>query len=229
MRILLIEDETAVISLIERGLKEKGLSVSIAMDGTTGLQMIRDHEFDLLILDLMLPGANGIQVCKEIRANGYDLPIIMLTALGSTENIITGLDSGADDYMSKPFKISELVARVNALGRRSQKNKTSSEQHLLSIADLQLDTDAKLVTRNDEVLPLTSTEYKLLEFFMKNKGKVLSRMEILEHVWDIDFNMGTNVVDVYVNYLRKKIDKNREDKLIQTMIGMGYMMKDPAQ
>nr|WP_294994075.1 response regulator transcription factor [uncultured Sediminibacterium sp.] len=228
MKILLIEDESAVISLIERGLKEKGLDISVAMDGNTGLQMIQNHSFDLVILDLMLPGINGVQVCKEIRTLGFDLPIIMLTALGSTENIITGLDSGADDYMVKPFKINELIARVNALGRRSIRLTKNTNANLLQIADLKLDMDAKIAMRNDEVIALTSTEYKLLEFFMKNQSRVLSRMEILENVWDIDFNLGTNVVDVYVNYLRKKIDKSRETKLFHTMIGMGYMMKEQA-
>lgn len=228
MKILLIEDESAVISLIERGFKEKGLDISVAMDGNTGLQMIQNYSFDLVILDLMLPGINGVQVCKEIRALGFDLPIIMLTALGSTENIITGLDSGADDYMVKPFKINELIARVNALGRRSIRLTKNTNANLLQIADLKLDMDAKIAMRNDEVIALTSTEYKLLEFFMKNQSRVLSRMEILENVWDIDFNLGTNVVDVYVNYLRKKIDKSRETKLFHTMIGMGYMMKEQA-
>ncbi|TDO27094.1 response regulator transcription factor [Sediminibacterium goheungense] len=228
MKILVIEDEAAVISLIERGLKEKGLEVSIAMDGNTGLQMIRDHPFNLVIMDLMLPGMNGIQICREIRSLGFDLPVLMLTALGSTENIVTGLDSGADDYMVKPFKINELVARVNALGRRAFKKVQTPEKNILQIGDLQLDTDAKMAKRNEEIIPLTSTEYKLLEFFMKNQSRVLSRMEILENVWDIDFNLGTNVVDVYVNYLRKKIDKSHDTKFIHTMIGMGYMMKETA-
>lgn len=226
MKILLIEDESAVISLIERGLKEKGLEISVAMDGSTGLQMIRDHSFNLLILDIMLPGINGIQVCREIRSEGIDIPILMLTALGSTENIVTGLDSGADDYMVKPFKINELLARVNALGRRSSKKGNEVSNNTLHISNLKLDTDAKMAMRDDQVISLTSTEYKLLEFFMRNQSRVLSRMEILENVWDIDFNLGTNVVDVYVNYLRRKIDKNRDDKLIHTMIGMGYMMKE---
>ncbi|MBW0177849.1 response regulator transcription factor [Sediminibacterium sp.] len=228
MKILLIEDEAAVVSLIERGLKEKGLEVSVAMDGNTGLQMIRDHHFNLVILDIMLPGMNGVQICKEIRAIGLELPVLMLTALGSTENIVTGLDSGADDYMVKPFKINELIARVNALGRRTFRKVQVTDSHILQIANLQLDTDAKIAQRDDEIISLTSTEYKLLEFFMKNQARVLSRMEILENVWDIDFNLGTNVVDVYVNYLRKKIDKNRDAKLIHTMIGMGYMMKENA-
>ncbi len=228
MKILLIEDEAAVISLIERGLKEKGLEVSIAMDGNTGLQMVRDHQFNLVILDIMLPGMNGVQICKEIRSMGLDLPVLMLTALGSTENIVTGLDSGADDYMVKPFKINELIARVNALGRRTFRKTQANDSHILQIANLKLDTDAKMAICDDEIISLTSTEYKLLEFFMKNQSRVLSRMEILENVWDIDFNLGTNVVDVYVNYLRKKIDKSREAKLFHTMIGMGYMMKETA-
>lgn len=228
MKILLIEDEAAVISLIERGLKEIGFEVSVAMDGNTGLQMVRNHDFDMVILDIMLPGVNGIQVCKEMRAQGISIPVLMLTALGSTENIVTGLDSGADDYMVKPFKITELMARVNALGRRMTRNNIVSDAHILKISDLRLDTDTKRAFRGEEAISLTTTEYKLLEFFLKNQARVLSRMEILENVWDIDFNLGTNVVDVYVNYLRKKIDKNKNDKLIHTMIGMGYMMKENA-
>lgn len=228
MKILLIEDESAVVSLIERGLKEKGFEVSVAMDGDTGLQMVMNHDFSMVVLDIMLPGMNGIQVCQQMRSNGISIPVLMLTALGSTENIVTGLDSGADDYMVKPFKITELVARVNALSRRMIRNQATVEANILQISNLRLDTDAKMAFRNDEVISLTSTEYKLLEFFMKNQSRVLSRMEILENVWDIDFNLGTNVVDVYVNYLRKKIDKNKGDKLIHTMIGMGYMMKETA-
>lgn len=223
MNILLVEDEPTVISLIQRGLAEQNISVSVALDGSTGLQMARNHNFDLVLLDIMLPGLNGIEVCKALRKENINTPILMLTALGSTENVVTGLDSGADDYLAKPFKLSELYARIRALGRR--RSTLIKEESILEIGGLKLNTLNKNASRDDKPITLTATEYKLLEYFMKNANRVLSRMEILEHVWDINFNMGTNVVDVYVNYLRKKIDKDFESKMIHTLVGMGYMLK----
>lgn len=224
MNILLIEDEASVISLVKRGLTESGMNVSVAMDGTTGLQMAQEQTFDVLLLDIMLPDTNGIQVCKTLRLQGAEVPILMLTALGSTENIVTGLNSGADDYLVKPFKLTELIARIHALGRRNNRA-PKQDQQLLQVADLELNLATRQAKRHDTEITLTSTEYRLLEFFMKNANRVLSRMEILENVWEIDFNLGTNVVDVYVNYLRRKIDKDFEPRLIHTMIGMGYIMK----
>lgn len=166
-----------------------------------------------------------MEVAKEIRSRGHsETPILMLTALGTTDNIVNGLDAGADDYLIKPFKFKELLARLRALERR--KNFTVSPQAKLKIANLELDTDAKVVKRDKDEIKLTSTEYRLLEYFMKNPNKVLSRIEILESVWDIGFDIGTNVVDVYVNYLRNKIDKEYSPKLIQTVIGMGYILKE---
>ncbi|MGN6440150.1 MAG: response regulator transcription factor [Agriterribacter sp.] len=223
MNILLVEDEPTVISLIQRGLAEQNISVSVALDGSTGLQMATNHNFDLVLLDIMLPGLNGIEVCKALRKENINTPILMLTALGSTENVVTGLDSGADDYLAKPFKLSELYARIRALGRR--RSTLIKEESILEIGGLRLNTLNKNASRDDKPITLTATEYKLLEYFMKNANRVLSRMEILEHVWDINFNMGTNVVDVYVNYLRKKIDKDFETKMIHTLVGMGYMLK----
>jgi DNA-binding response OmpR family regulator len=223
MNILLVEDESAVISVIQRGLTEHNLSVSVALDGTTGLQMAREHEFDVILLDIMLPGINGIEVCKTLRNENINTPVMMLTALGSTENVITGLDSGADDYMSKPFKLSELYARIKALARR--RFTPMKDEATISIGSLRLNTSTKATTRDNTPISLTATEYKLLEYLMKNANRVLSRMEILEHVWGINFNMGTNVVDVYVNYLRKKIDKDFENKMIHTLVGMGYVLK----
>jgi DNA-binding response OmpR family regulator len=223
MNILLVEDESPVISLIQRGLSEQGIKVSVALDGHTGLQMARAHDFDVILLDIMLPGINGIEVCRSLRNESYTTPVMMLTALGSTENVVTGLDSGADDYLIKPFKLSELYARIRALARR--KGTLPKEDDLMEIGDLRLNIASKTVTRNNTPIILTATEYKLLEFFMRNANRVLSRMEILEHVWDINFNLGTNVVDVYVNYLRKKIDKHYDTKLIHTLVGMGYIMK----
>lgn len=224
MNILLVEDEAAVISIIQRGLTEYGISVTVALDGHTGLQMIKEHTFDVLVLDIMLPGMNGIEICKTVRKDAVNIPILMLTALGSTENIVNGLDSGADDYLTKPFKLTELYARIKALARR--RGHAIKEDNTLNIGGLELDTISKTVTRDGTPIILTATEHKLLEYFMRNPKKVLSRMEILENVWDINFNLGTNVVDVYVNYLRKKIDKDFEPKLIHTMVGMGYIMKE---
>ncbi|HEY8918865.1 MAG TPA: response regulator transcription factor [Chitinophaga sp.] len=224
MKILLVEDEPNVVSLIKRGLADNGYEISVAMDGSSGLQMANGHDFDLIILDIMLPGINGVEICRSIRKQNEQVPIMMLTALGTTENIVTGLDSGADDYLVKPFKLAELSARVRTLTRRSKN--TQGPGSLLQIADLELDTVSKTVRRNNKPLNLTATEYRLLEFLLKNQRRVLSRIEILEHVWDIDFNLGTNVVDVYVNYLRKKIDKTGSSKLIHTVVGMGYVMRE---
>ncbi|KAA2245407.1 response regulator transcription factor [Chitinophaga agrisoli] len=224
MKILLVEDEPNVVSLIKRGLAESGYDISVAMDGVSGLQMSTDHDFDLVILDIMLPGINGVEICRSIRKQNKEIPIMMLTALGTTENIVTGLDSGADDYLVKPFKLAELSARVRTLTRRIKS--VQPEEHLLRIGDLELDTTSKTARRDNRQLNLTATEYRLLEFLMKHQRRVLSRIEILEHVWDIDFNLGTNVVDVYVNYLRKKIDKHFSSKLIHTVVGMGYVMRE---
>lgn len=223
MKILLVEDESAVVSLIKRSLVEQGMELSVAMDGTTGLQMAMAHAFDVVILDIMLPGINGIEVCRTLRKSGIPVPILMLTALGSTENVVTGLDAGADDYLPKPFKLTELHARIRAISRR--KMRAPSNEDLLVFGGLSFNRSSKAVFRDGVPISLTATEIKLLEFFLMNTNRVLSRMEILENVWDINFNLGTNVVDVYVNYLRKKIDRDFDTKLIHTLVGMGYMMK----
>lgn len=228
-RILLVEDEANVISFIKKGLTEEGYEVSIALDGETGLKMAQNYSYDLLILDIMLPEKNGLDVCKEIRKENNLTPILFLTALGTAENIVIGLDSGADDYLVKPFKFIELQARVKSLLRRSTISSTitgNGGEDIYAIQDLVLDDSAKTVIRNGEQISLTSTEYKLLLMFLKNKNRVLSRMDILEKVWDVNFDMGTNVVDVYVNYLRKKIDKDKATKLIHTIVGMGYVLKE---
>ncbi|GAA3979136.1 response regulator transcription factor [Mucilaginibacter dorajii] len=224
MGILLVEDEPNIASVIKRGLAESGFEVSVASNGVNGLQMALSNNFDLIILDIMLPLMDGVQVCKNIRQHNKTVPIIMLTALDSTENVVNGLDSGADDYLAKPFKMAELAARLRTLLRRSgTENPTGN---IFTINNLKVDTESKIAYRDLEPLKLTATEYRLLEYFIKNQKKVLSRIQILESVWDIDFNMGTNVVDVYVNYLRKKLEKNNGEKLIHTVFGMGYMMKE---
>lgn len=224
MKILLIEDEPSVSSFIKRGLEENGYSVQQAFDGDTGLKLARQGAFELIILDLILPHRNGLEVCKILREEGYkDVPILMLTALSTTADVVEGLEAGADDYLRKPFKFQELLARIYALGRRRQIMPSGKK---LSVANLVMDMDAKTVTRDGGEISLTAREFTLLEYFIRNKGRVISRNTILEQVWELDFDTGTNIVDVYVNYLRKKIDKGFSPKLIHTVIGMGYVLKE---
>lgn len=228
-KILVIEDETRVVSFINKGLTEEGFEVSVAFDGATGLQMIDSNVFDLIILDVMLPDTNGIAVCKEIRATNADIPILFLTALGTSENVVLGFEAGGDDYLVKPFKFVELVARIRSLLRRANRSAAVSDpeaDYILRIAGLELNDYTKTLGRNGEQASLTTTEYRLMQYFVKNKNKVLSRMDILENIWGVNFDMGTNVVDVYVNYLRKKIDKLTDQKLIHTVIGMGYVLRE---
>ncbi|MBN8666158.1 MAG: response regulator transcription factor [Chitinophagales bacterium] len=223
MKILLVEDEPYVAGIINKGLTEKGYSISVAPEGNVGLQMALAHSFDVLILDIMLPGMSGMELCRRLRENKIHSPILFLTALGTTENIVAGLEAGGDDYLVKPFKFAELEARLKSLNRR--KSLVVQEEDVQELDTIRIDFKSKLVERDGVPVALTSTEFRLLEFFVRNKNRVLSRMEILEKVWGIDFNMGTNVVDVYVNYLRKKISNNPDKKFIQTVVGMGYMLK----
>lgn len=194
MKLLIVEDEPNVVSVLKRGLSSEGFELSVAPDGFIALEMVSAHSFALIILDIMLPGVNGLDLCKQIKKNHPQIPIIMLTALSSTENIVTGLDNGADDYLVKPFKIAELSARIRMLLRRHAGLQQADE--IITIGDLQINISGKTVTRADREITLTATEYRLLQFFARNKNKTLSRIDILENVWDIDFNMGTNVVDV---------------------------------
>ncbi len=229
-RILLVEDEAQVVSFIKKGLSEEGYEIAVAFDGHSGLQMALDSDWDLVILDIMLPGMNGIEVCRQIRDSKATIPILFLTALGTTENIVMGLETGADDYLVKPFKFIELLARTRNLLRRARLindvRQEPQEEHIYRISDLELDDHAKTVKRAGKDISLTTTEYRLLHCFLLNKNKVLSRMDILEEVWGINHDLGTNVVDVYVNYLRKKLDKSPEERLIQTVIGMGYVLRE---
>lgn len=226
-KILLVEDEINVVSFIKKGLTEENFEVSVALDGNSGIQMASDNDFDLIILDIMLPDTNGIEVCKILRSKNIQTPILFLTALNTADNIALGLNSGADDYLAKPFKFIELVARIKALLRRSSSTgEIKTKENIYTIANLKMDDDAKTVERNGELISLTATEYRLLFTLIKNKGRVLSRVDLLESAWDINFNLATNVVDVYINYLRKKIDSNYEPKLVHTVIGMGYVLKE---
>ncbi len=190
--------------------------------------MALEGNFDLIILDIMLPDKNGIEVCRDLRSQSISAPILFLTALNTADNVAVGLNSGADDYLVKPFKFIELLARVNALLRRGagQIFEGAKKPNIYQFSNLKVDDDAKTVERNGENISLTATEYRLLLALIRNKGKVLSRLDLLESAWDINFNLGTNVVDVYINYLRKKLDSNFEPKLIHTVIGMGYILKE---
>lgn len=225
--ILLIEDELNVVSFIRKGLSEEHFSVSVALNGNDGMQMAERNYYDMILLDIMIPEKNGIEVCKEIREKGIKTPILFLTALNTPDNIALGLNSGADDYLAKPFKFNELIARINAILRRVKSNEQEHtvKSNSLTFSDLVVDDEAKKVTRSGKEINLTATEYRLLLALLKNKGKVLSRLDLLESAWSINFNMETNVVDVYINYLRKKIDSNFDTKLIHTVIGMGYVLK----
>jgi two-component system, OmpR family, copper resistance phosphate regulon response regulator CusR len=225
-KILLVEDESSVISFVKKGLEEQGYEVSVALDGNQGLELALSYEYDMIILDIMLPGKNGLDVCREIRKKSTAIPILMLTALGTAENVVLGLETGADDYLIKPFKFIELTARIKSLLRRTEPVAAASQTtHIHRFEDVEVNDVTKTVTRADGVITFTSTEYRLLLFFIKHPRKVLSRTEILEHVWGVNFDMNTNVVDVYVNYLRKKLESNGMSRLIHTVIGMGYVMK----
>jgi heavy metal response regulator len=221
MRILVIEDEKKVANFIKKGLEEEHYAVDTAYDGEEGLDLAEANEYDLIVLDLMIPKIEGLEVLKTIRGKKNNTPVLVLTAKNTVEDIVKGLDAGCDDYLTKPFAFMEFLARVRALLRREKKDK----EPLLRIADLTLSLVTHKVTRKEKEIELTSKEYALLEYFMRNPDKVLTRTMISEHVWDYHFDSMTNVVDVYVNYLRKKIDKDFEPKLIHTLRGIGYMMK----
>lgn len=224
--ICLIEDEQKVAAFITKGLEEHGYSVKIAGDGVTAQKLLQQEQFDLLIMDVMLPDTNGIELCRKIRLNDSNTPILMLTALNQIHDKVSGLKAGADDYLVKPFHFSELLARMEALMRR---NKNAESNHLLIFEDLKLDKWSKTAERDGRKIVLTAKEYTLLELFMQNPNKILSREYIAEKVWEIGFDTGTNFIDVYVNYLRKKVEKDFKSKLIHTVIGMGYILKQSGK
>ena len=221
---MIIEDEPEVASFIREGLEEKGYLSSVAGDGLSGEKLALTSDFDLIVLDLVLPGKSGINVCKEIKLSKPDLPVLMLTALSTTIDKVRGFDAGADDYLVKPFEFSELLARIKALLKRF--GVISRQSEIIKAADLELDLKKKVARRGGQIIELTAKEFALLEYFMMNKGIVLSRADISEKVWGITFDTGTNVVEVYVNILRKKIDRDFEPKLIHTRIGLGYILTD---
>ncbi len=221
MRLLVVEDEKKVASFIKKGLEEEHYAVDLAYDGEEGLYLSETNDYDLIILDLMIPKLHGWEVLKRIRARRDNVPILVLTARDSVEDKVKGLDAGCDDYLTKPFAFAELLARIRALLRREKTEK----EPVLRIADLTLSLVTHKVDRRGKEIELTSREYALLEYFMRNQNKVLTRTMISEHVWDYHFDSMTNVIDVYVNYLRRKIDKDFEPKLIHTIRGIGYLMK----
>ncbi len=221
MRLLVVEDESKVASFIKKGLEEEGYAVDLASDGKGGLTLALDGVHDLIILDMNLPRMDGLVVLQKLRKKGATTPVLLLTVRATIEDKVLGLDTGADDYLTKPFAFQELLARVRALLRR----RGEVEPPLLQVADLTLDPARRVVSRGDEKIELTSKEFALLDYFMRNPGRVLTRTMIAEHVWDYAFDTTTNVIDVYVNYLRKKIDADREQKLIHTVRGVGYVLR----
>ncbi len=221
MRILVVEDERKLANFIKRGLKEQGYAVDVAFNGTDGLFQAKEVPYDVIILDVMLPGKDGIYICRQLRKKNVSTPILMLTARDDVEDKVSGLDAGADDYLTKPFEFAELLARVRALIRRKHQVGTTK----LKVADLELDPLTRKVRRADKEISLTSTEFALLEYLMMNANQVVTRTMISEHVWNDDFDSLSNVINVYVNYLRKKIDQGFDKKLIHSLRGTGYMIK----
>jgi len=223
-KIGLAEDDVKIASLVKSGLQEHNYQVTTIPDGSKALSIFQEEQFDLIILDVMMPGMNGIEVCRQLRESNKVVPILMLTALGSVDDKVLGLNSGADDYMVKPFHFKELLARIEAMLRRHSPT-FSKQKNILSYEDISLDTYSKTVKRGEKDIQLTAKEFTLLELFLKNPNRLLSRQYIAENAWDISFDTGTNVIDVYVNFLRNKIEKGFDKKLIHTKIGMGYIMK----
>lgn len=221
MRILVVEDEKKVASFIKKGLEEEGYAVDVAADGEEGLAMALARVHDLLILDIRLPKMDGLRVLQALRQDHVTAPVLLLTVRATIEDKVLGLDAGADDYLTKPFAFQELVARVRALLRR----RAEADPTVLQIGDLRLDPARRIICRGGEKIDLTPREFALLDYFMRNPGRVLTRTMIAEHVWDYSFDTSTNVIDVYVNYLRKKIDTAREPKLLHTVRGVGYVLK----
>lgn len=223
-KILIVEDHVKMADSISKGLLENGFLTDVAYDGFIGKRLSNSNDYDLIILDINLPLLNGYELCTEIRTKDPQVPIIMLTALGSTEDKLLGFEKGADDYIVKPFEFRELLARIKALLKRMPQSK--KKQTILKVADLEMDTESKTVKRGDNFIELTAKEFSLLEYLVRNTGKVISKADIADKIWNINFDTGTNVIEVYVNFLRKKIDKNYPVKLIHTQIGMGYVLKE---
>ncbi len=223
MKILMVEDDPRVSSFVKLGLEDNNCVVDVAYDSAQGEKLVLSKKYDVILLDVILPGISGFELCRKIRRSNIKTPIMMLTTLDSVDDKVEGFESGADDYLVKPFSFQELSARIKALDRR---NKESVVQSVLRVADLELDNSSKKVKRSDKEIKLTVTEFRLLELLMKNKDKVLERIDIAEKLWGFAFDSGTNVIDVHINSLRNKIDKDFTPKLIHTIVGMGYVIKE---
>jgi two-component system copper resistance phosphate regulon response regulator CusR len=222
MKILLVEDEERLASFIRKGISAEGYEVEVAYDGRTGLSLFRRDIYDIIILDVNLPQMNGFELCRLIRSDNEAVPVLMLTALDSMDDKSDGFNAGADDYLAKPFEFQELLLRLRALTRRNG----SKPKQVLRLADLELNLDTKTVTRAGKRIDLTTREYALIEYLMLNKGKIISRADISERVWSLNFDNYSNVIDVYISYLRKKIDKGFSPKLLHTIVGMGYVLRE---
>jgi two-component system, OmpR family, copper resistance phosphate regulon response regulator CusR len=225
--ILIVEDEQKIADTLKLGLTENGYHVDVAYDGTIGLKLFEAYPYNLVVLDINLPGINGYELCRRMRAKNAHVPVILLTALSSLDDKIEGYDSGADDYIIKPFEFKELLMKIRVLLKRST-HQNIPTGNVLKAGDLEMNLDSKEVKRNNVIIQLTAKEFQLLEYLLRNKNKVVSRADLAINVWDIDFDTNTNVIDVYINYVRNKIDKNFEQKLIQTQVGMGYILKDKS-
>ena len=225
--ILIVEDEQKIADTLKLGLTENGYHVDVAYDGTIGLKLFETYPFNLVVLDINLPGINGYELCRRIRAKNAHVPVILLTALSSLDDKIEGYDSGADDYIIKPFEFKELLMKIRVLLKRTT-HQNIPTGNVLKAGDLEMNLDSKEVKRNNVIIQLTAKEFQLLEYLLRNKNKVVSRADLAINVWDIDFDTNTNVIDVYINYVRNKVDKNFDQKLIQTQVGMGYILKDKA-
>jgi two-component system, OmpR family, copper resistance phosphate regulon response regulator CusR len=224
MKILIVEDEPKLAEFVKKGLEENMCAVDVAYDGQIGKNLALSNSYDVLILDVNLPKINGFDLAQQLRAEQISTPILLLTAMGSINDKLVGFESGADDYLVKPFEFRELLARLRALQRRS--SDLMPQQNILKIADLELDLNEKVARRGGHNIELTAREFALLEYLIRNRGRVVSRVDIAEKVWDIHFDTGTNTIDVYINFLRKKIDKDFSNKLIHTVVGMGYILKE---
>jgi DNA-binding response OmpR family regulator len=222
VRILIVEDEHKLAGVLKRGLEEQGYAIDVAYDGDDGLSLALAAAYDLVVLDIMLPGMDGLSVCRELRAQNRHMPVLMLTARDTVDDRVAGLDSGADDYLTKPFAFREFLARIRALLRRDGR---SARDPVLRVADLQIDTVSREVRRGGRVIDLTSKEYAILEYFARNPNRVLTRTQIAEHVWDFDFVSMSNVIDVYIGYLRRKLGDDTEPRLLRTVRGAGYQLR----
>jgi two-component system copper resistance phosphate regulon response regulator CusR len=223
VKILLIEDEPKTVQSLKQGLEENNYEVEVAYDGLMGYQLATRNTYQLIISDIIIPGLNGLELCRKLRIEGVQTPILMLTALSTTDDKIEGFDAGADDYLAKPFDFKEFLARVKALIKRS--NQTMIEAQVLKFADLELDLSSKIVSRSGQKINLTAKEFQLMEYFLRNQEKVISKAEIAENIWEVEDENSSNLIEVYVNYLRKKVDKGFSSKLIHTQFGMGYILR----